>query len=118
MPVNRRARRATRPTGLDLAADTLAARYAPASTRGTTTVAVRVDGINDVRAYAALTQYLSELSLVRALAVEEFAGDTVSMRLSLRGDMELLRRIVALDSTQLRPSQSTTPGAADFTWQP
>jgi hypothetical protein len=104
--------------GLDLAADTLAARYAPASTRGTATAEVRVDGINDVRAYAALTHYVSKLSLVRTLAVEEFAGDTVSMRLTLRGDKELLRRIVALDSTQLRPSQPTAAGAADFTWQP
>lgn len=104
--------------GLDLAADTLATRYAPASTRGTTTAEVRVDGINDIRAYAALTQYLSKLSLVRALAVEEFTGDTVSLRLGLRGDKELLRRIVALDSTQLRPSQPTMPGVADFTWQP
>jgi hypothetical protein len=104
--------------GLDLAADTLAARYAPASTRGTATAQVRIDGINDVRAYAALTHYFSKLSLVRALAVEEFAGDAVALRLTLRGDKELLRRIVALDSTQLRPGQPTTPGAADFTWQP
>jgi uncharacterized protein len=107
--------------GVDLAADTLADRYAPTSTRGATSVKVRVGGIDNVRSYAALTGYLQELSLVRGLEVDELAGDTVQLRLELRGDVELLRRIVALDSTHLQavPSGGTAPGdAPDFIWQP
>lgn len=112
--------------GLDLAADTLASRYAPASTRGFSTVMVRVGNVTDVRAYAALTRHLQGLSLVRSLATAEFTGDTVQLRLELRGDLELLRRIVALDAAHLQPgvaaapSAVTTPGSIgpDFIWQP
>jgi hypothetical protein len=104
----------------DLAADTLAARYAPASTRSLSTLAVRVGGLQDVRAYAALTTYLEGLSLVRAVSVRELAGDTVLLDLSVRGDLELLQRIFALDSRLVAAPRAETPAAAapDFLWQP
>jgi hypothetical protein len=106
--------------GANLAADALAARYAPASTRSLSTVVVRIGGLPDVRAYAALTTYLEGLSLVRAVAVRELAGDTVLLELAVRGDLELLRRIFALDS-RLAAAPPTEPPAAlapDFLWQP
>jgi hypothetical protein len=105
--------------GVDLAADALAARYAPPSTRTLSTVVVRIGGLADVRAYAALTNYLAGLSLVRGLAVRELAGDTVLLELAVRGDLELLRRIFALDS-RLVESPATelpSPVAPDFLWQ-
>jgi hypothetical protein len=105
--------------GADLAADALAARYAPASTRSLGTVVVRIGGLQDVRAYAALTTYLEGLSLVRDVAVRELAGDTVLVELAVRGDLELLRRIFALDS-RLAPAPRAEPPAADapdFLWQ-
>jgi hypothetical protein len=107
-------------TAADLAADTLAARYAPASTRNVNTVAVRIGGLQDVRAYAALTAYLDGLSLVRAVSVRELAGDTVSLDLSVRGDLELLRRIFALDSKLVAAARDDAAAAAapDFVWQP
>jgi hypothetical protein len=114
--------------GIDLAADTLAQRYAPASTRGTNVVAVRVGNIDDVRDYAALTTYLQNLSLVRSLAADEFAGNQVLLRLSVRGDLELLRRIVALDAehrlqavagmSNAAGADVTAGGAAEFLWRP
>jgi hypothetical protein len=106
--------------GIGVAADALAARYAPASTRGMTTVAVRVGSIGSLPAYAGLLEYLDSLSLVRSVAVEELAGDVVSLSLGLRGDLELLRRIAALDS-RLRPpaaGAATEPAAVDFVYQP
>jgi hypothetical protein len=106
--------------GADLAADTLAARYAPASTRSLGTVVMRVGGLENVRAYAALTTYLEGLSLVRAVAVRELAGDTVLLELAVRGDLELLRRILALDS-RLAPApraESSSAAAPEFLWQP
>lgn len=105
--------------GVDLAADTLAARYAPASTRSLSTVAVRVGGLGDVRSYAALTNYLEGLSLVRGVAVRELAGDTVLLDLTVRGDLELLRRIFALDSRLVAAPvvDSPAPTAPDFLWQ-
>jgi hypothetical protein len=107
--------------GANLAADSLAARYAPASTLGLTTQSVRVGGVTDLQAYAGLLEYLQSLSLVRAVAVEELAGETVRLKLSLRGDVELLRRIAALDThLQAGVRAAEPPGAegTDFTWQP
>lgn len=104
--------------GIDLAADTLASYYAPASTRGLSSQVVRVGGVGSVRAYAALLEYLNSLSLVRDAAVEEVSGDRVQLRLALRGDLELLRRIAALDSRLGPGAAADAAGATDFTWQP
>jgi hypothetical protein len=108
--------------GLGLAADTLAARYAPGSTRGASTVSVRVGGLTGVRAYAALTTYLDGLSLVRSVSLHELSGSTALLDLSVRGDLELLRRIFALDG-RLVPAPRTDATSAsqetpDFVWQP
>ncbi len=108
--------------GLGLAADTLAARYAPASTRGVSTVSVRIGGLTGVRAYAALTTYLDGLSLVRSVSLRELSGSTALLDLGVRGDLELLRRIVALDG-RLVPAphaEATTAmqESPDFVWQP
>jgi len=107
--------------GVNLAADSLAARYAPASTRGMSEMTVRVGGIEDVRSYAALLEYLKSLSLVRNVDVEEMAGDIVTLKLAVRGDLELLRRIAAMDERL----QSGVPGGAaegatavDFIFKP
>jgi hypothetical protein len=107
---------------LGLAADTLAARYAPGSTRGLSTVPVRIGGLDGVRSYAALTTYLDGLSLVRGVSLRELSGSTVLLDLSVRGDLELLRRVFALDG-RLTPAARTeaaaTPQEApDFVWQP
>jgi hypothetical protein len=108
--------------GLGLAADTLAARYAPGSTRGLNTVSVRIGGLEGVRSYAALTTYLDGLSLVRSVSLRELSGSTALLDLSVRGDLELLRRIFALDgrlASAPRPEPAaTTQEAPDFLWQP
>lgn len=98
--------------GAHLAADTLAARYAPASTRASSVVTIRVTGVESVRAYAGLLEYLQSLSMVRQVGVDELAGGTVRLELAMYGDLELLRRIAALDG-RLQPG---TEG--DFTFQP
>ncbi|HQR25202.1 MAG TPA: DUF2066 domain-containing protein [Steroidobacteraceae bacterium] len=105
--------------GADLAADALAARYAPASSRGTSTVAIRVGGIADVRSYASLLEYLKSLSLVRAVGVSGLDDREVLLDVTLRGDLGQLRRIAALDS-HLKPAAATQGEvtAADFTYQP
>ena len=107
--------------GVNLAADSLAARYAPPSTRGMSGITVRVGGMDGVRAYAGLLEYLKSLSLVRNVEVEEMAGGVVTLKLAVRGDLDLLRRIAAMDD-RLQPG---VPGGAeegaapvDFTFKP
>jgi hypothetical protein len=106
--------------GLGLAADTLASRYAPGSTRSLQPVPVRVGGLDDVRNYAALTRYLESLSLVRAVSLRALSGSTAQFDLEVRGDLELLRRIVALDGRLAPAPRSESPAAEalDFVWQP
>jgi hypothetical protein len=111
--------------GANLAADTLASRYAPSSTRSLNSLTVRIGGLDNVGAYAALTRYLEDLSLVRSIAVTELSGDTVQVQLGVRGDMGLLRRIFALEG-HLVPATADAADASgpasdravDFNWQP
>lgn len=106
--------------GVDLAADTLAAYYAPPSTLSTSSLSVSVGGMRDVTAYAALVRYLRSLSMVRDLAVEALTGDVVRLRLTVKGDRQLLVRIAALDGRLQAAARSTDPGDAgvDFLFQP
>jgi hypothetical protein len=106
--------------GIDLAADTLAAYYAPPSTRSTSSLSVSVGGMRDVTAYAALVRYLRSLSIVRDLTVEALAGDVVRLRLTVKGDRQLLVRIAALDGRLQPAARSTDPADAgvDFLFQP
>lgn len=106
--------------GIDLAADTLAAYYAPPSTRSTSSLSVSVGGMRDVTAYAALVRYLKSLSLVRDLAVESLAGDVVRLRLTVKGDRQVLVRIAALDGRLQTAARGSDPADAgvDFLFQP
>ena len=105
--------------GVDAAADALAARYAPASTRSSSAVLLRIGGLAGVRDYAALTGYLEGLSLVRGMTVKQLQRDAVQFEFEVRGDSELLRRIFALDG-RLVPASAGPAGAGgtvDFVWQ-
>ena len=101
-------------------ADTLAARYAPASTRSTSDLTVRVDGMVGLAEYAGLLAYLGGLSLVRDVEVDSLDGTLITLRVAVRGDRELLGRIVALDG-RLQPvapvAGDATP-AVDFVYSP
>ncbi len=106
--------------GVNLAADTLAARYAPASTRSTNAVTIRVAGMQKLDAYSGLLAYLDSLSLVRSVDVESLERDVVQLRLGVRGDRALLDRIVALD-TRLQAVEAAGDGTAagvDFLYLP
>lgn len=106
--------------GIDLAADTLAGRYAPPSTRSVNPVVLRVHGVNGVADYAGLLSYLRSLSLVHDVAVESISGDTVRLRTAIRGDASVLARVAALDS-RLRPQPQEAgdaTGGVDFLYGP
>ncbi len=106
--------------GIHLAADTLAARYAPASTRSTSSLTLRIGGMDDLGDYAGLLEYLRSLSLVRDVEVESLDGAVIRLRMVVRGDRELLGRIAALDG-RLQPGAAAEAGAepaVDFVYQP
>lgn len=105
--------------GINLAADALAARYAPQSTRSSSSLALRIGGMDGLGSYAGLLAYLGSLSLVRDVDVVALDGAVVTVRLDVRGDRDLLARIAALDG-RLQPAADAGPEAApvDFVYQP
>jgi hypothetical protein len=106
--------------GIHLAADTLAARYAPASTRSSSKLTLRVGGMEDLAGYSGLLAYLRELSVVRGVEVESLDGAVLTLRVEVRGDRELLGRIAALDG-RLQPGPGVTgdgAAAVDFVYVP
>ncbi|MGI9245871.1 MAG: DUF2066 domain-containing protein [Steroidobacteraceae bacterium] len=106
--------------GVGFAADELARRYATPATGSVAKFGLRIGGLNGVRDYAALTQYLEGLSLVRDVAVRELGRDAALVDLAVRGDRQLLARIFALDGRIVpAPAASGADSAAavDFVWQ-
>jgi hypothetical protein len=111
------ARRGSVADGGHLAADALAARYATPSTRNIARDSVAIGGITGLEAYAAVIGYLESLSMVRRVDLEEASGSIVRVGVTMRGDRELLRRVVALSDT-LRPVSASVDGAVEFTYAP
>jgi hypothetical protein len=111
--------RGTLADGIHLAADTLAARYAPPSTRGANAYPLRVSGMDGYAAYAGVLAYLNSLSIVREVAVEALEGEVLQLRVVQRGDLELLARLAALDGRLVPVAAGAAEGGgADFRYQP
>jgi hypothetical protein len=105
--------------GIDVAADTLAARYAPPAARSESSFVLRVSGIAGLGDYAGVLEYLGSLSFVRDVAVEALEGEVLRLRIAARGDRELLGRIAALDGTLQVPAADDRGGAgADLHYVP
>jgi hypothetical protein len=100
--------------GAQLAADAFAARFATPATRGLARVPLTVGNIAGLADYAALLDYLQGLSFVREAELAGARQDLARLSLTMRGDMELLRRVSALGSP-LAPATRTsdTGDAAD-----
>lgn len=94
--------------GVHLAADTFARVFA-ASGSSLGNVVVEVSGIGDLDAYASTLNYLEGMTLVRAVALEQVAGDTMRFKLAVRGDAATLRRAIALDSRLVSQDGGAAP---------
>lgn len=95
--------------GVHLAADTFARVFA-ASGSSLGSVEVVVAGIGDLDAYAATLNYLEGMTLVRAVALEQVAGDTMRFKLAVRGDATTLRRAIALDNRLIAQEDGAAAG--------
>jgi hypothetical protein len=97
--------------GVHLAADAFAAVFA-ATGSSLREVTVDVSGITDLNAYARTLNYLEQMTLVRAVGVEQVVGDTLRLKLGVRGDVQTLRRALALDNRLVPAHADTDPAAA------
>jgi hypothetical protein len=84
--------------GIDRLADTLAQQYASAASSGSSDTLLRVSGIDNFNAYAALLVYLKQVGAIKAANPVQVQGDTVLLRLQLEGGAEQLARQLALDN--------------------
>jgi len=72
-------------------------------------VAITVDGLDTLAAYARTGNYIAALSAVRAVQVGAASGDTVQYNLQLNGNLQDLVRTVSV-GTVLEPVMDGVPG--------
>jgi hypothetical protein len=87
------------------AADAFAGVFAAGSAQGDMAVTISVSGVNNLSAYAQVTNYLESLTLIHKLAVEELSGETVVYRADVRGGVSRLARAIDLGN-RLEPAQT------------
>lgn len=80
---------------IDQLADELASRYAVDSSQGS--IMLRVESVDGLDAYAAVSEYLQSLSPVVDTMVVEVNADEILFRLSTEGQSEQLMEIIELD---------------------
>ncbi|MEM9056110.1 MAG: DUF2066 domain-containing protein [Pseudomonadota bacterium] len=74
---------------------------------GGASVAVVIDGIDSLRAYALVMRHLEQLTLIDVLDVHEVVGSTVTFKLALRDHPAKLVRAISLGAP-LRPRAGTS----------
>jgi hypothetical protein len=103
------------------AADAFAGVFAAGSAQGDIAVTISVSGVNNLGAYAQVTDYLESLTLIHTLFVEELSGDTVIYRAEVRADVSRLARAIDLGN-RLEPLQSaadpTLAAALSYRFRP
>lgn len=82
--------------GIGHAADRLAAIFAPAGDRMLRALRIDVAGVDGLRAYGAISQFLESLTLVQSVGVEEVDGDRVVFRVAMRGEPATLDQAISL----------------------
>ncbi|HEY3858196.1 MAG TPA: DUF2066 domain-containing protein [Gammaproteobacteria bacterium] len=97
--------------GIEVAADKFAARYAVASdATDEDGVALQVDGIDSLDAYAKVLTYLGGLTTVRAVHVQRVAGGSVYYSLDIHGSLENLESALVLGGL-LSSAETAAPSA-------
>lgn len=97
--------------GVHMAADSFARVFAATGSQLETLI-VQVSGITNLDAYAGTLNYLEGLTLVRSVALEQVAGDTIRLRLAVHGDGETLRRAIGLER-RLLPVEAVNEVGSD-----
>lgn len=97
--------------GVQVAADRFATRYAlAADSTDQDAVALQVDGIGNLDAYAKVLAYLGSLTPVRAVHIERVAGGSVYYSIDIHGSLENLESALVLGGL-LANVQTASPAA-------
>jgi uncharacterized protein len=102
--------------GANLVADSMAARYAVASSgAGDTLVPMSVVGVRAFSDYAAIVAWLEGLELIDHANVQHISGDRIELGLVTQADAAQLASIIELND-RLVP-QTALSGQLDYLWQ-
>jgi len=82
------------------------------------TVRLRIEGIENLQAYAALLNYVRNLGLVRSVSITSLDGTQLELDLGLQGDAQQLQEVIALDRDLLpiASSQGDEASYLHFRW--
>lgn len=97
--------------GINRAADTYAGILAVSGSLAP--VDIEVTGVNDLKDYALVENYLESLTFIAHVGVEGLSGDAVRFRLTTRGGAESMERALAL-SGRLQPIAAGENGMQRF----
>jgi len=97
--------------GVNRAADLYAGLFAASGSLAP--VDIEVIGVNDLRDYAGLENYLESLTFISHVSVESLTGDTVRFRLATRGGGDSLQRALSLNG-RLQPVAAGETGIQRF----
>ncbi|MCJ7558515.1 MAG: DUF2066 domain-containing protein [Gammaproteobacteria bacterium] len=97
--------------GVQISADWFADKFAVAPGTGPSQVRMQVSGIAGVDQYAGVQDYLVNLSMIERVEVVQASADSILFNLSLRGGMEVLHRVMALNRSLVEVPE--TGGAGD-----
>mgnify|MGYP000873806070 CR=1 FL=1 len=92
--------------GVDRVADTYASIYAASGENAS--IDIEVTGVGSLQSYASVQSYLESLTQISRVGVVGFDNDTMRLRLSTRGGLEPLQRVLSQDARL----QSIAPGPA------
>ncbi|MFU8820566.1 MAG: DUF2066 domain-containing protein [Gammaproteobacteria bacterium] len=87
---------------IDRLADLFAARFAVVSSGESRVVRLEVTGVDSIDDYGRISRFLGSLTAVESLGVETVEGDSITFRVSLRGEPETLDEAIRLGGL-LRP---------------
>ena len=82
--------------GIHRVADTFAATFADRAEGPGSEIMLRVSGMDSFPVYGRVYRYLANLTLIDTVAVEQVSGQTVSFRVSIRGDVRRLEDAIAV----------------------
>lgn len=103
---------------LERVTETLSSYYAIVPVNSNKAVVrLRIEGIENLQAYAALLNYVRNLGLVRSVSMASLDGTQLELDLGLQGDAQQLQEVIALDR-DLLPIASSQGEAAylHFRW--